>query len=125
MMQNASKQDSQSRKRTVRVMTLIALGLFLTHTGYYMGKGLFSPPKKAPPPKAVTADANSRLKTQEQSYQTVLEQEPENQIALEKLLMVRLEMNDAEGAIEVLEKLVKLNPDREDYRGYLEELKRD
>jgi predicted Zn-dependent protease len=125
MMQNAKKQDSQSRKRTVRVMTVIAITLFLGHTGYYMGKGLFSPPKKAAPPEAVTTEAKSRLKTQEQSYLTVLEREPENQIALEGLLIVQLEMNDAEGAIETLEKLVELNPGQEDYQEYLQELQQD
>ena len=124
-MQNASKQDSQSRKRTVRFMTVIAITLFLGHTGYYMGKGLFSPPKKAAPPKTVETVINSRLKTQEQGYQTILEREPENQIALEGLLLVRLEMNDAEGAIEILEKLVELNPEREDYQEYLKELTQD
>jgi predicted Zn-dependent protease len=125
MMQNAKKQDSQSRKRTVRIMTAIAITLFLGHTGYYMGKGLLSPPKKAEPPKAVETVINSRLKTQEQSYKAVLEREPENQIALEGLLLVQLEMNDAKAAIETLEKLIELNSDREDYQEYLKELKQD
>lgn len=125
MMQNAKKQDSQSRKRTVRIMTAIAITLFLGHTGYYMGKGLFSPPKKAAPPEAVTTVTNSRLKAQEQTYHKVLEQEPENQVALEGLLLVQLEMNDAEAAIETLEKLVELNPEREDYPEYLKELTQD
>ncbi len=122
MVQNTKKQDNQSRKRTVRLMTLISLVLFLGHTGYYMGKGLFAKPKQVESPEAIEADINEQLQAQERGYQIVLKREPENQAALEGLFRVRLEMNDKQGATEVLEKLISLHPEREDYQKMLKNI---
>ncbi len=65
----------------------------------------------------------SLLAAQERGYETVLGREPQNQTALEGLANVRLEMNNGKGAIEPLEKLVKLNPDRADYKVLLGQAK--
>ena len=67
--------------------------------------------------------AEMQLKAQEKGYQSVLQREPDNLTALEGLVNVRLQLNDTKGAIEPLEKLVKLSPGREDYLMILSELK--
>lgn len=72
---------------------------------------------------AVAVSEESLLAAQERGYVTVLQREPQNQTALEGLANVRLEMNNKVGAIEPLEKLVKLNPDRADYQALLGQAK--
>ena len=65
---------------------------------------------------AVVVSQESLLAAQERGYMGVLQREPLNQTALEGLANVRLEMKDNVGAIEPLEKLVKLHGDRADYK---------
>ncbi|MEG4454187.1 tetratricopeptide repeat protein [Microcoleus sp. N9_A1] len=72
---------------------------------------------------AAVVSQESLLAAQERGYETVLQREPQNQTALEGLANVRLEMNNKVGAIEPLEKLVKLNPDRADYKVLLGQVK--
>ncbi|MEG3937560.1 tetratricopeptide repeat protein [Microcoleus sp. S36b_A3] len=67
-------------------------------------------------PVAAVVSQESLLAEQERGYETVLQREPQNLTALEGLANVRLEMNNKVGAIEPLEKLVKLNPGRSDYK---------
>lgn len=65
----------------------------------------------------------SELEAQARGYELVLEREPDNTTALEGLLEVRLEMQDIEGAIAPLERLVELNPDQTDYAVLLAQAK--
>ncbi|MEG4939154.1 tetratricopeptide repeat protein [Microcoleus sp. F4-D5] len=74
-------------------------------------------------PAAAAVSQESLLAAQERGYETVLQREPQNQTALEGLANVRLQMNNGKGAIEPLEKLVKLNPGRSDYKALLAQAK--
>jgi len=74
-------------------------------------------------PAAVVVSQESLVAAQERGYVTVLQREPQNQTALEGLANVRLQMNNKVGAIEPLEKLVKLHGDRADYKELLGQAK--
>jgi hypothetical protein len=54
----------------------------------------------------------------------VLQREPNNQMALEKLSIIRLNSGDNQGAIALMEKLVKLHPYRQDYKTVLADAKK-
>jgi tetratricopeptide (TPR) repeat protein len=56
------------------------------------------------------ADPQADLKKQAEAYALLLERDPENVNALRGLLESRLGLADVKGAIEPLEKLVKINP---------------
>ncbi|MGB3535516.1 MAG: tetratricopeptide repeat protein [Microcoleaceae cyanobacterium] len=126
MVQNTTKKPGQSRKRLIRVMTLVSMIAFLGRIGFSTLKPLFDGLNQ-PQPRENTEveDINQQLKIQERGYQIVLEREPNNQTALAELLRVRLEMNDKQGVIELLEKLIELNPDRKDYLTLLNQIRQD
>ena len=112
-------------KRIQRMVGLISILSFAGSTLFaleqFFGKDLNHQKQESHP----TATSQvSPLILQEQGYQKVLQREPENQVALEGLVQVRLEMKNFKGAVEPLEKLIKLYPDRQDYRVVLEQLKK-
>jgi cytochrome c-type biogenesis protein CcmH/NrfG len=86
---------------------------------------LFMKASQEPPQNAQTAATakNSQLEELVKGYESVLQREPENQFALQKLVETRLQMNDLQGAIVPMEKLVKLNPDNAQYKALLAGIK--
>ena len=128
-MESTQKKSSNSRvHRGDRIKQIFALVSMVGFGGSAIfgivslfGSGLSSQHQQKPTTAAVSQQ--SLLAAQERGYETVLQREPQNQTALEGLANVRLQMNNQVGAIEPLEKLVKLNPDRVDYKALLEQAK--
>jgi cytochrome c-type biogenesis protein CcmH/NrfG len=81
----------------------------------------FQEPKDAAP--TATTSQNTQLKAQVQGYELVLQREPDNQLALQGLVQARLQMKDFQGAVEPMEKLVKLNPNNAQYKALLAGIK--
>ena len=121
-MESTQKKSSDSRVRKGdRIKQIFALVSMVSFGGSAIfgivslfSSGLSSQHQQKQAPVAVSQE--SLLAAKERGYVTVLQREPQNQTALEGLANVRLEMNNKAGAIEPLEKLVKLNPDRADYK---------
>jgi cytochrome c-type biogenesis protein CcmH/NrfG len=128
-MESAEKKYNDSRirrsDRTKQIFALVSMVGFGGSTIFgiisLFSSGLSHQHQQKPVPVAISQE--SLLVAKERGYETVLQREPENQTALEGLANVRLEMNNKAGAIEPLEKLVKLKPDRADYKQLLGQAK--
>ncbi len=81
----------------------------------------FQDPKDTAP--TATTSQNAQLKAQVKGYELVLQREPDNQLALQGLVQARLQMKDFQGAVEPMEKLVKLNPNNAQYKALLAGIK--
>ena len=83
------------------------------------------PPAVASTEPSSVSLPKSEMQAQAREYEIVLKSEPSNQVALEGLVDVRLQMRDRKGAIQPLEKLVKLNPSKQEYKTLLAQVKQE
>ena len=116
--------QNTSQKPIQRILVILSALAFAGSTvigiiGLYVNA--FQAPKDAT--STATASKDAQLKAQERGYELVLQREPENQLALRGLVEARLQRNDLQGAIEPMEKLVKLNPDNPQYKALLDGIK--
>ncbi|MBD2447736.1 tetratricopeptide repeat protein [Nostoc sp. FACHB-152] len=115
-----SRQKKIERKK--KILTVVGLVSFLGSTVF--GLANLAQQKQQPQTSnASNVSLESTLQKQAQGYELVLKREPNNQVALEKLSVARLHLKDTKGAIELMEKLVKLHPERKDYKVVLEQVK--
>jgi cytochrome c-type biogenesis protein CcmH/NrfG len=129
-MESIQKKSGDSRvqksDRTKQIFALVSMvsfgGSAIFGIVSLFSSGLSSQHRQKPVAVAAVSQ-ESLLAVQEREYETVLRREPQNQTALEGLANVRLGMNNKVGAIEPLEKLVRLNPDRADYQALLAQAK--
>lgn len=126
----------QKIKQTQRLLVLISAAGFFGMGLFTIAK-VFNPtlpsrqepsiaplssPVTTPQPQSTQSKAaqlKAELQSQAKGYEQILQTEPNNQFALEALAKVRFQLNNAAGAAKLLETLVKLHPDRQDYQAAL------
>ncbi len=113
------KKDAR-RKRLLAIVSIIGFGGSMLFGAFNTIQRAMQAPQPQPAPISV----ESSLQQQAQGYELVLQREPENQVALEKLSLLRIQLQDFKGAMEPLEKLISLYPDRQDYQVMLENVKK-
>ncbi|MDB9309446.1 tetratricopeptide repeat protein [Aphanizomenon sp. CS-733/32] len=109
----------ERKKRIVTYIGLISFGGSILFGGVNAIKQSWEKPQQA-----VVQTAVNDLQTQIKGYELVLQREPNNQMALERLSIMRLRSGDNQGGIALIEKLIKLHPDREDYQTVLADVKK-
>ena len=109
----------ERKKRIVTYIGLLSFGGSMLFGGVNTIKQAWEKPKQA-----VVQSAETELQKHVKGYELVLQREPNNQMALEKLSIIRLKSGDNKGAITLIEKLIKLHPDRQDYKTVLANTKK-
>ncbi|MFN5952605.1 MAG: tetratricopeptide repeat protein [Dolichospermum sp.] len=111
-------QQIERKKRIVTYIGLVSFGGSMLFGGLNFLQQTWQKPQQA-----VVKSAETDLQQQIKGYELVLQREPNNQTALEKLSILRLNLGDNQGAIALIEKLVELHPDRQDYQTALTNIK--
>ncbi len=109
-------------QRRQKIVTIVSMFSFFGSTVFAVIPAIQQ--ASQPKPAIASPSAESELQQQARGYELILQREPENQLALEKLSVLRLQLKDSKGAIAPLEKLVKLHPERQDYKVVLEQIKK-
>lgn len=116
-----SKPDEPFVRKVFKALVLVVgAAMFLSFS--------FGPILQALGPSDSQDTANlvtEQLRAQADGYRAVLEREPDNPIALRGLVDTQLQLNEPQGAIEPLKKLVELEPENRQLRAFLAQIQRD
>ncbi|WP_414754771.1 tetratricopeptide repeat protein [Anabaena sp. CCY 9910] len=116
-----TRQKQIARKK--RILTIISFMGFVGSSIFALVPAIQRAIQN-PQPVTQTVSAESSLQEEAKGYELVLQREPNNQIVLEKLSLIRLRLKDKKGAIALMEKLVQQHPDRQDYKTVLADMNR-
>lgn len=104
----------KKNKTLIRILVIGASAAFAGSTLFFTLAGLFSGNNNPRTPQEAATEQtdaiNKELAARASGYEIVLKREPDNQVALQGLAQTRIEMDDWQGAVEPIEKLVELNP---------------
>lgn len=114
-MANSSKQKDP--KQLQRFMLIGAGLLFFSAVAIPIFQSIvegINQPTTSDPTPATVQDLTRQLEQQEEGFVAVLEREPENTTALQGLVRIRLQLEDYEGAVQPIKKLLELYPEEQD-----------
>jgi predicted Zn-dependent protease len=127
MISSSDKPRRRPRPLHQQVITLFSAAAFLSFSGTALfnlySTALNQGKQESVPVESQENLALEQLRLQERGYELVWEREPENKTASEGLVQTRIQMNNPAGAIEPLEKIVELEPDRREIANLLDEIR--
>lgn len=110
------KTESKSFLDSFKKIVVLVSGIaFVSSSVLFIVRLLTNPLENSPVPEQTEVLAE-HLKSQEEGYLIVLEREPNNTSALQGLVDIRMQLNDLEGTIAPLEKLITIYPDDENLK---------
>jgi len=113
-------QRIEKRKKAIALVSMVSFFGSLLFTGVStVYKSIHQTTRENAP---LTAEAS--LQQQARNYELVLQREPNNQMALEQLSLLRLQLQDVKGSVAILAKLAKQHPDRKDYQVLLQQMRK-
>jgi hypothetical protein len=121
-------ERSKREKRLRMIVTWISIISFFGSSAIAVVPTLLETVKGSPAKESQSTEET--LKQQAQGYEAVLQQEPDNQTALRELVNIRIKLQDSNNeerqkTIALVEKLIKLNPENQEYKTQLEVLKKE
>jgi tetratricopeptide (TPR) repeat protein len=107
--------EKSSQKKVLQRILVLGSGLaFLSSSIVFIVNSLFSGNTTSNPqtnnPTGTTTSVQQQLLAQAQGYEKVLAREPDNVLALNALMKIRISLGDLQGAIAPTKKLIKLYP---------------
>lgn len=116
------RKQLERKKRIVTYISIVSFSGSILFGAVNTLKQSWEKPQQ--PQQSAIKSGDTELQQQAKEYELVLQREPNNQLAQEKLSLLRLEMKDTKGAIALMEKLVQQHPDRQDYKVVLGNMKK-
>ncbi|TVQ42917.1 MAG: tetratricopeptide repeat protein [Gloeocapsa sp. DLM2.Bin57] len=108
-------KKTESKSSLKKILVLVFGVAFVSSSVLFIVRLLTNPVENSPVPEQ-TQTLSEHLKSQEEGYLIVLEREPDNTSALQGLVDIRIQLNDLEGTIAPLEKLISIYPDDENLK---------
>ena len=115
--------SEKTRKKPLQRILVGFFGLFfLISSGGFVVRLLLNNDESSAP-SASESSLDEQLATRARGYEKVIEREPDNALALRGLVEIRLQMQDYQGAIAPMEKLIELYPEQEEFKALLAVIK--
>ena len=113
--------EKNSRATFKKVVTIISGIAFFWFSASTVIKMMVNP---QPQPNAmenndVDNSATAQLEREAQGYELVLQKEPNNRFALEKLVEINLQLSKLEATVPLIENLLVIDPDNQQYQEVL------